>query len=202
MNKVITTFGLGPMAELLDVSLPTFARYAQAHGYDLFVPSGAQFANIQRHPSWCKVPLIMSLLQGGYDTVLWIDADVVVRKYDKDIAEGVESPMGMVVQNTSDGAVPSCGVWLVRQAAMEFLENLWPLNGFARSGCWWEQVAVIAALGGDPDATPVSVPNGWWAQLPYEFNPHIGDYRGIGGCRFFHATCFPDRLKAMKEALQ
>jgi hypothetical protein len=120
----------------------------------------------------------------------------------KDIAEGVESPMGMVVQNTSDGAVPSCGVWLVRQAAMEFLQSLWPLDGFARSGCWWEQAAVIAALGGDPDATPVSVPNGWWAQLPYEFNPHIGDYRGIGGCRFFHATCFPNRLKAMKEALQ
>jgi hypothetical protein len=201
MKKVITTFGLGPMSELLDVSLPTFARYAQAHGYDLFVPSGAQFTGIQRHPSWFKVPLIMSLLKGGYDTVLWIDADVVVRKYDRDIVEGVESPMGMVVQNTSDGAVPSCGVWMVRQAAMEFLQSLWPLDGFARSGCWWEQAAVIAALGGDPDATPVSVPNGWWAQLPYEFNPHIGDPRGIYDCRFFHATGFADRLTAMKEAL-
>jgi hypothetical protein len=201
MKKVITTFAFGPMADLLDVSLPTFSRYAQAHGYDLFVPSGPQFAGIPRHPSWFKVPLILSLLQGGYDTVLWIDADVVVRKHDKDIIEGVEAPMGMVVQNTPDGAVPSCGVWMVRKAAMEFLQGLWPLDGFARSWCWWEQAAVIAALGGDPDATPVSVPNGWWAQLPYEFNPHIRDPRGIYDCRFFHATCFADRLAAMKEAL-
>ncbi len=201
MTKVITTFAFGPMADLLDVSLPTISRYAQAHGYDLFVPSPKKFAGIQRHPSWFKVPLLLSLLKGGNDTVLWIDADVVVRKYDKDIAEGVEAPMGMVVQNTSDGAVPSCGVWLVQKAAVEFLESLWPLDSFARSGCWWEQAAVIAALGGDPDATPVTVPNGWWAQLPYEFNPHIADSRGIYDCRFFHATCFPDRLKAMKEAI-
>jgi len=205
MKKVITTFGLGPMAELLDVSLPTFAWYAQTHGYDLFVPSGAQFAGMNRPVSWGKIPLIVSLLRGGYDTVLWLDADVAVVENGKDILDDLpaDAPMGMVVHHTPDGAVPNCGVWLVRAEAAEMIESLWPLTGFKRSGCWWEQAALIAALGGEPDATPVEVPAGRaWSELPYEWNPHVADARGVSGCRFFHATCFPDRKAAMLESLR
>jgi len=205
MKKALTTFGLGPMAELLDISLPTFAWYAQTHGYDLFVPSGEQFSSMRRPPSWGKIPLIMSLIQSGYDTVLWLDADVAVVRHDKDIVDDLptEAPMGMVVHHTPDGAVPNCGVWLVRAESAEMLESLWPLNEFDRSACWWEQAALIAALGGDPDATPVAVPAGRaWAELPYEWNSHVRDARGISDCRFFHATCFPDRKAAMLEALR
>jgi hypothetical protein len=205
MKKALTTFGLGPMAELLDVSLPTFARYAQTHGYDLFVPSGQQFSSINRHASWGKIPLIVSLLRGGYDAVLWLDADVAVVEHDKDIIDDLpaDAPMGLVVHRTPDGAVPNCGVWLVRAEAAEMLESLWPLDGFRRSACWWEQAALIAALGGDPDATPVAVPAGRaWVELPYEWNPHLRDSRGVADCRFFHATCFPDRKAAMLEAIR
>ena len=205
MKKALTTFGLGPMAELLDVSLPTFAWYAQTHGYDLFVPSGRQFSGINRHASWGKIPLIVSLLRGGYDAVLWLDADVAVVRHDRDILDDLpaDAPMGLVVHRTQDGAVPNCGVWLVRAEAAELLESLWPLDGFRRSSCWWEQAALIAALGGDPDATPVEVPAGRaWAELPYEWNPHVRDPRGAAGCRFFHATCFPDRKAAMLEAIR
>lgn len=204
MMKALTTFGLGPMAAMRDVALPTFARYAQSHGYDLFVPSGEQFASMGRPLSWGKIPLIVSLLRGGYDAVLWIDADVAVVRYDKDILDDLpaDAPMGLVVHRTEDGAVPNCGVWLVRSEACELLESLWPLNGFDRSSCWWEQAALIAALGGDPDATPVAVPAGRaWAELPYEWNPHRRDSRGVSACRFFHATSFPDRRAAMLEAI-
>jgi hypothetical protein len=203
--KVLTTFAMGAMAELLDVALPTFAWYAQTHGYDLFVPSGAQFSGMNRPLAWGRIPLMLSLLKGGYDTVLWLDADVVVVRNDRDILDDLpaDAPMGMVVQQTSDGAVPSTGVWLVRKEAEEMLKSLWPLDGFRRSSCWWEQAALIAALGGDPDATPVEVPAGRsWAQLPYEWNPHVRDARGVAACRFFHATCFPDRKAAMIEALR
>jgi hypothetical protein len=204
MRKVLTTFGFGPMAELLDVAMPTFARYAQRHGYDLFVPSGEQFAGMSRHPSWGKIPLILTLLNGGYDAALWLDADVVVLRDDRDILDDLPAgaSVGMVVHHTEDGAVPNCGVWLARAEAAELLESLWPLNGFRRSSCWWEQAALIAALGGDPDATPVATPAGRaWAELPYEWNPHARDSRGVSGCRFFHATCFPDRRAAMIEAI-
>jgi len=204
MKKALTTFGLGPMADLLDVSLPTFAWYAQTHGYDLFVPSGEQFAGMKRPLSWGKIPLILSLLRGGYDAVLWLDADVAIVRHDRDILDDLpaDAPMGMAVHHTEDGAVPNCGVWLVRAEAAELLESLWPLDGFRRSACWWEQAALIAALGGDPDATPVDVPAGQaWAELPYEWNPHARDPRGFTEFRFFHATCFPDRKEAMIQAL-
>jgi hypothetical protein len=192
------------MSDLMNVSLPTFARYAQKHGYDLFVPSGEQLAGLSRPVPWGKVPLILSLLSAGYDAVLWLDADVGVIRHDKDILDDLpaDAPMGLVVHRTPDGAVPNSGVWLVRSAASETLESLWPLDGFRRSAGWWEQAALIAALGGDPDATPVSVPAGpTWAELPYEWNPHARDPRGFAGCRFFHATTLPDRHAALMEAI-
>jgi hypothetical protein len=109
--------------------------------------------------------------------------------------------MHMVVHHTPDGAVPNCGVWHVRRAAAGILESLWKHNSFVKSDCWWEQAALIHVLGGDPDATPTLTPPGpLWGELPYEWNPHIRDARGIpGDCRFFHATQFQDRFAAMME---
>jgi hypothetical protein len=189
------------MADLLDVSLPSFAKYASHNGYDLVVPAAKHFANMARPYSWGKVPLISALMRNGYDAVLWLDADVVIRKHDRDIIDDLpaDAPMGMVVHHTPDGAVPNCGVWLVRAAASELIDGLWHRDGFKRSSCWWEQAAAIAALGGDPDASSVLVPPGpMWSELPYEWNPHVKDGRGIpGDCRFFHATMFPDRKEAM-----
>ena len=203
MKKVITTFAFGPQRPLLDVCLPTFARYAEIHGYDLFVPAENTFSEQQPRPyAWSKIPLIESLIEQGYGTVLWLDADVVVRRYEKDIlADASGAPISVVVHRTPDGRVPNTGVWLVRHTASDFLRSLWPLDTFRRSACWWEQAAVIAALGGDPDADVVSVPSGEiMGGLPYEWNPHVADERGIpGDCRFFHATMFHDRRAAMLE---
>lgn len=203
MKKVITTFAFGPQRSLLDVCLPTFARYAEIHGYDLFVPAENSFADHPPRPySWSKVPLIESLIESGYETVLWLDADVVVRRYEKDIlSDASGAAFSAVVHRTPDGRVPNMGVWLVRSAALSFLRSLWPLDSFLRSSCWWEQAAVIAALGGDPDADIVSAPRSeLMDELPYEWNPHIADERGIpGDCRFFHATMFHDRRAAMLQ---
>jgi hypothetical protein len=196
MNRVLTTFAFGEQADLLSVSLPTFQRYAWEQGYDLFVPGERLF---NRPWSWFKLPLIVSLLH-QYDEVLWLDADVVVRRFDKDIFDDAgDAPLAMVVHRTADGEVPNAGVWVVRSRALEFLENIWHLDGFKRSDGWWEQAAVIAGLGGDPDATPTSTPRSdAWTELPYEWNPHVRDARGVpDDCRFFHATTLPDRKAAM-----
>lgn len=204
-HKVITTFAFGSQRSLLDVCLPTFARYAEIHGYDLYVPAESSLATPtpgSRPYPWGKIPLILSLLERGYDTVLWLDADVVVRRYDKDIlVDASPSPINVTVHRTGDGAVPNTGVWIVRNTALDFLRSLWALDSFRRSSCWWEQAAVISALGGDPDAASVSVPEGpLWSELPYEWNPHIADDRGVpDDCRFFHATMFPDRRAAMLQ---
>lgn len=203
MKKVLTTFAFGALSGLLDVSLPTFRRYAAIHDYDLYVPAGGNFPANDRPLSWLKIPTILALLESGYQAVLWLDADVTVVKHDRDILEDAgNSPLAMAVQRTQDGDVPSCGVFVVRDGAQQILREAWSRDSFRRSSCWWEQAAVIACLGGDPDATPVFVPpSPAWHELPYEWNPHVRDPRGVAGCRFFHATCFPDRKTAMLESL-
>lgn len=206
MRRVLTTFGFGEHAGLLEISLPTFARYAARHGYDLFVPQEYFFRDETkaRPYSWWKVPLLRTLLEGGYESVLWVDSDVVIRRHDKDIAEDCgEAPMHMVVHQTEDGSVPNCGVWFVRNSATQFLGEVWGRTGSRREDGWWEQAAVISALGGDADAEKVSVPEGpLWGQLPYEWNPHALDSRGItSDARFFHATMIHDRAIAMRRAI-
>lgn len=208
LSKCLVTFGFGDVsAPLLKAAMPTHYRYAEAHGYDYLVPSeqcARRFRPVWGRPaSWLKVGVARGLLD-SYDVVLWLDADVAVLRHDIDILdESPQAPMAMVVHHTPDGAVPNCGVWVLRSGAGAFLDSLWDCPEFARSAGWWEQAAVIHRLGGDPDQTPVNVPAGpLWDELPYHWNPHRNDARGIpADARFFHATMFDDRLSAMKEAI-
>lgn len=205
MRRVITTFSLGEEFDRLSaLTVPTFASYAALHGYDLFVPCYDYFQKFRsilddRCASWLKVLLLQELLQ-VYDEALWLDSDVAVVRFDKDIADDLTAaPMHMAVHKTADGSVPNCGVWHLRKPAAEILGQLWQHNSFRRSEGWWEQAALIHVLGGDPDAAQTATPAGpLWAELPYEWNPHIGDQRRIPEtCRFFHATQFPDRFSAI-----
>lgn len=209
MSRVIVTYASGPAVEWLEVAWPTFCKYAGRHGYDLVLADdverkpGCEWVSA-RHPSWRKVPAIAEMCR-RYDEVLWLDADVVIRKMDVDIAtEAVgDRKHFLVVHHTPDGAVPSAGVWFLRGIDGDEIDALRDMTGFARSGCWWEQAALIKSLGGDPDATPVEVPkSARWAELPYCWNPHRHDSRGVPpDCRFFHATMYADRVAAMREAL-
>jgi len=210
MSRVIATYASGPATQWLEVSMPTFEEYASIHGYDLVLANdvdrlpGSGWA-ASRHPAWRKVPTIACLCR-RYDEVLWLDADVAIRRMDVDIAtEAVgDRRHFLVVHNTSDGAVPNSGVWFLRGVDGDEIDALRDLASFTRSGCWWEQAALIKSLGGDPDATPVSVPaSNKWSELPYHWNPHCHDPRGIpADCRFFHATMFHDRAAAMREMLK
>lgn len=205
MRRVLTSFGFGDHAAMLGIALPTFRRYAETHGYDLFIPHENFFADVVYRPSsWRKIPLFRRLFGQGYDEILWIDADVVVRRFDRDIADDCTGePIHMVVHETGDGSVPNCGVWFVRSSFTPYLETVWGLDGSRRSGVWWEQAAVISLLGGDPDAEKVLVPAGpLWGELPYEWNPHARDARGIpSSVRFFHATTLHDRAAHMRRAV-
>lgn len=189
---------------MMALTVPSFARYAAIHDYDLFVPCYDYFRKFSsvldsRGASWLKVLLLQELLQ-SYDEVLWLDSDVAVVRYGKNIADDLTpAPMHMVVHRTADGEVPNCGVWHLRKPALEILDQLWQHNSFRRSEGWWEQAALIRVLGGDPDAAQTVTPAGpLWGELPYEWNPHIADSRRIPhDCRFFHATQFPDRFSAL-----
>jgi hypothetical protein len=221
-TKILTTFGTGPAREALAISLPLMARYAQRHGYRLVVPSDAEVKKAcrGRPPSWGKIGWLDRLSRIGRDPlVLWLDADVVVCRHDVDIAGDDPDALpfvSMALQNTPDGAVPSCGVMLVNHAwSLQFInqvvyENIWKACGpdgmnAVRSSGWWEQAAMIRWLGGDPDPTPIVTPppSNKWGELAYEWNPHPCDPRGIpDDLRFFHATATNDRFGEMRRWAQ
>jgi hypothetical protein len=220
-TKILTTFGIGPAREALAISLPLMARYAQRHGYRLVVPSDAEVekACAGRAPSWGKIEWLRQLCREGESTVLWLDADVVVCRHDVDIAGDDPQSLpfvSMTLQNTPDGAVPSCGVMLVNNDAKGYLRtsdsylSIWGEAGpdgmnAVRSSGWWEQAAMIRWLGGDPDQTPIVTPppSNKWGELAYEWNPHPCDPRGIpDDLRFFHATATNDRFGDMRRWAQ
>jgi alpha-N-acetylglucosamine transferase len=208
MKKVLTSFGFGSHAELMSLASPTFSLYANKHNYDLFIPSEQYFstATKERAPSWWKIELIKRLFD-QYDRVLWIDSDVIICDYEKDIFDDLEaeSHVGMVVHEVPIGFVPNCGVWLLDKKCLAWFNDLWKYNNLPRSDGWWEQNAMLHLLGIETGTNNITLPESYdipWTKLDYRWNPHIHDHRKIpSDLRFFHSTMFTDRAKIMKSVL-
>ena len=81
--KALCSIGSGPHEPLLEISRPTFAAYAERHGYELITSTEA---DPRRPPAWAKVPMLREAL-AAYDLVLWIDADAVIVDGTRDIAD-------------------------------------------------------------------------------------------------------------------
>ena len=209
MKKVITSFGVGPHTSLLSLSVPTLYLYADNHNYDIFLPSNDFFSEKSKAnpPSWWKLDVIEYLFN-TYDQVLWLDADVIICRFEEDISVKVNSKddFGAVVHETPDGQILNCGVWFLNKSSLKWLSSLKSYNKFKRSSCWWEQAALLHIMGMNPDDEYIKIPEHCgisWTQLDYSWNPHINDHRKIPpDTKFFHATCFRDRYAIMKNILQ
>ena len=208
MKKVLTSFGFGNQTNLLTVSCPTFFKYSQKHNYDIFIPNENFFSEKtkERHYSWWKIELISKLFE-KYDRILWIDADVVICRFEEDIMNDLsdDSHVGMVVHKTNIGYVPNCGVWVLDKKCMDWFTDLWNYDNLPRSDGFWEQDAMLYKLGFNTGTNNIIMPSTFpipWSQLNYLWNPHVHDYRGIPkDLKFFHATMFQDRLKVMKNIM-
>jgi hypothetical protein len=147
-QRAIATYGVGPHAELLKLSLPTFERFAVLHGYDLHV---VPCLCGDRPPAWGKIPALEKLLD-RYDEVLWLDADVVIVAPEEDLAVLVPATclQALVVhinrrkQRTS--VAPNTGVWLVRRDMRPYLNRVWAMKQYIDHP-WWEQAALIDLMG-------------------------------------------------------
>jgi hypothetical protein len=53
---VLVTAGVGPYEPLLALALPSFAEYAERHGYELVCGDGSEAGD--RPAGWAKVPLL------------------------------------------------------------------------------------------------------------------------------------------------
>lgn len=210
MTKVIVSFASGEeYIQMLGIALPSFYKYAYMHGYDVIIPS---FNNIDsicqsygwdscRPISWLKIPIIKHFLSTGYDLVQWLDSDVVINKFDKDICENFYSSSCnqsfVVHHDLYEGFVPNCGIWSLKKSAIPLLDDIWSKTDFVNHK-WWEQGANIDIINNNKAVAQSCF------ILPYEFNVHKNDTRfreknWEKEGRMIHATCWPNKIQKMKE---
>lgn len=210
MKKAIVSFAQGNLfANMLSVALPRFYKYAYKYSYDLIIPTNHCVQNwclsydwdYNRPASWLKVPIIKHLLDNGYDLVQWLDSDIIINRFDKDINEDfIASTCLQSLVNHYDkyeGAVPNCGVWSLKKDAITLLDSIWNQLNFINHK-WWEQGANIYLMQTNKDIKDSCY------VLPYEFNVHKNDVRFIEqdweSCGIMlHATTWHNRLEKMIE---
>lgn len=201
MNAVVTGWTGTAFAEIAAHTLPLIERYAKRHGA-LF---GAANLTGDRKPSWQKVSAIHKALQ-AVDSVVWIDADVVVMDCSHWIGDGLPADKwhALVEHETECGTVPNCGVWVLRREMMPVLEELWGMTQYLDHP-WWEQAGVLELMGyhvtGKPEAKRER-PSDLYDRthwLSAEWNDHPRDARRSASPRFVHVTQYEDRLATVKR---
>lgn len=187
MNRAIVTFATGDFDELLEIAWPGFRSYADRHGYDLIDEPPSV---LTRPASWGKISRLLSVLDAGYDEVVWIDCDCVILDDSTDLADevGPTALHAITLHETPDGSVPSCGVWLVRPGMKVWLEAIWRQTRYLNHP-WWEQAALhhVLGYGGSPVARVLPsalydrthwLGNEWNAlRLEVPFGPELPDPR-------------------------
>lgn len=149
-RRVLCSIGAGPHEELLGYAAPTFEDYAQRHDYEVVLET--KVVGLGARPvSWAKLALIRDLLD-EHEVVVWIDADAVIVDPTDDIARPGRAPIDLVSHRVDGADVPNAGVMVVRRspAAVRLIERVWERTEYLHHR-WWENAALIAAIGGDPD---------------------------------------------------
>jgi hypothetical protein len=156
-GRVLITAADARMAGVLAASRSSLAAYAARHGYQLTVDTTAQ--NWGREAArWRKLTMLREALT-QHQLALWIDADAVICRHDRDIADDLPPRcfQGLVLERFPDRVNPNTGVWVLRgdPIARELLDTMLRAGPPAHS--WTDQAALCLALG--------------W---------HLGDYHGSG----------------------
>jgi len=128
----------------------TCRLYAHRNGYAVYIDDNAK---CERHPAWHRVMLIPMLLDQGYDYVLWLDADAMFVRFDRNIAEVITGKHDLYLAQHDHPSfapikVPNTGVMLVRNSPWSrmLFYRLWTMDEYANH-MWWENAAMIKTLG-------------------------------------------------------
>ena len=114
------------MAPVLALAAVTFKKFAAIHNYDLvlnnYVADSPELLDpLSQQAKWQKVALLESLLP-DYDLVVWMDADILITRFDKDIAKQVPQDcfQAFVLEQYEDRFNPHTAVWAMRNEEMSY----------------------------------------------------------------------------------
>lgn len=128
--------------------------YAARHGFDLHLHT--EPLERSRPAPWSKIPILHELLE-RYETVVWLDSDLVIVDPRPDLGSLLPPGrfLGLVEHRTKEGRMPNSGVLVLRSGAQarEFLERVWAQDDLIEHQ-WWENAAICRLLG-------------------YELEPHV-----------------------------
>ena len=162
-QKAIASIGTGSHERLLRLAARSFRPFAERHGYDLHLHTAV--VEPSRPAPWSKIPIMRDLLD-RYDTVLWLDSDLVV----VDARDDVPRPefMALVEHTTKEGRMPNSGVWALRatDAAREFLDAVWAQEDLVQHK-WWENAAICRLLGYTLDPVGPGRATAWLEQTTF-----------------------------------
>jgi hypothetical protein len=158
LRKVIVTAAGPRMWHLLErYSLPTFQRFADRFAYDVLASrldedGASDDRRATNAARWAKLPLLRQALE-SYDIVVWLDADVMICRFDDDIAAHLapEKFQAFALEQVpQDRRVnPNTGVWVLRggRQVSRFLHAV--ERAGQQAGPWADQAAVMKVLGWD-----------------------------------------------------
>jgi hypothetical protein len=204
-DRVICTLAHGPHQALYDVTAPTLARYAKAHGYE-FIGINHRLEP-SRPAAWDKIVLLHELT-ADHELVVWIDADAVACDDAPDIADALQPRrfLHLVEHRIARGRVPNTGVIVMRGgvASRRFLDRVWSQPRTVHHE-WWENAAMLRVLGyRDVGGFRPVVPTPWrlgmglldkaWNSIPADpaLRPYIVHYPGLP---------LDERLTALQRAI-
>lgn len=184
---------------------PLMERYAARHGMDF------DCVNLRYSvapPSWMKLPQIGAALH-DYDSVLWVDADIVIVDSSESILDEISPDcwQAMVAHKTECGSVPNCGLWFVTREMRAYFKTAWDsLLAQFENHPWWEQAAMLSLMGYEVIDGPKVVagtPTELFDHtqfLSQKWNHHPRDEARVDHPAFLHATQYHDRLAVIRES--
>lgn len=222
-SKCIASYATGGQhLQFLDISSKIFKLYADKFDYDLRIVTDSELMQIcrtvdmsylpKRPAAWYKVPIIKNFLL-HYETVLWLDADVIILNLYNDIynlfKNNQKKTNALVIHDIikpgiHQGArVPNTGIWLLRPLCIDLLNRIWLNTKYIDDGCW-EQTAMLDNIKWDIfKCNNQETCDSPFVDLPYVFNIHEYDYKLLkidhNHRIFYHATATNDRLGSMIE---
>ncbi len=216
MRKVLITCRSHPDEgawwKLYCVTSERMRRYAKRHGYeyrDVFYEdfdraewpglfSGRlplwPFDPALTSPCWQKIPAVITALR-EYDAVVYLDNDVAVLDFDRDILDDLPSDrwIGMAEGVTDEGKGPNVGVMAIRRNpdSVRFFRDAWETDAW-RWAKWTDQGSIMSLLGFTTQPPIVCLGGTEYTPGYHVLGDEWNSWTTIGapqpGARFYHAA--------------
>lgn len=133
-------------------TVPTMQKFAKKFNLEFF-----EYVDLKigLPPAWAKILLAKQKLDDGYEGIIWVDADAIIRRFDEDIRDHLRSGKDLYfvkedqpIPGTPSKARLNTGVFMLRNSDVSraFLQKCIEI-GDRPEHEWWDQSAAISAFG-------------------------------------------------------